>query len=97
MDTFRRYRDKHCNERGEQKSNLSKIEQRGLAKIRKRIKDGGILAIKTDNSGKLTVMSRGEYEKIGFEQNKSDRVIDRRELRKIEGRLNAQTKFWTMI
>ena len=97
MMAIKKYKDRNCNSRGEQKSNLTKIEQRGLAKIRKKIQEGDILAVKTDKSGKLTVMKRESYEKLGIEQNKNDRVIDRRELRKIEGKINAQTKFWTMI
>ena len=42
-------------------------------------------------------MNRESYEKLGAAQNENEKVIDRRELRKIEGKINAQTKFWTMI
>ena len=38
METFTKYRNKSCNERGEQPTNLSKQELRGLTKLRKRIK-----------------------------------------------------------
>ena len=57
---------------------------RGLTKLRKRISDGGIVVLKTDKSGKLTVMNKDEYEKLGIDKNKQDRIIDRKELQKIE-------------
>ena len=97
MDTFRKYREKNCNERGEQATNLTKQELRGLAKLRKRVSNGSIVVLKTDKSGKLTVMGKDEYEKLGVDKNRNDRIIDRRELRQIEKRINAQTKFWTNI
>ena len=42
-------------------------------------------------------MKKDEYETLGMDQNKNDKVIDCRELRRIESRINAQTKFWTNI
>ena len=58
METFRKYRDRHCNEKGDQDSNLTKAEQRGLRKLKKRIREREIVALKTDKSGKLTIMDR---------------------------------------
>ena len=42
-------------------------------------------------------MDREKYEKLGHDKNKMDREMDRLELRKIESRINAQSKFWTKI
>ena len=65
--------------------------------MKKRIKNGGILAVKTDKSGKLTVMNADKYKELGVNMKGDDIEIDRRELRRIEGQVNAQTKFWTNI
>ena len=37
MKTFRSYRNRECNEKGEQKTNLKRDEQRGVRKLKKRI------------------------------------------------------------
>ena len=97
METFREYKKKNCNKRGEQATNLSKSELKGLTKLRKRIAEKAIVVLKTDKSGKLTVIERDKYEKLGKDKNKTDEIIDRRKLRQIESRINAQTKFWTKI
>ena len=39
METFNNYRKRFCNERGEQQTNLTKSEQRGLNKLKKRIRE----------------------------------------------------------
>ena len=70
---------------------------KGLTKLRKRIAEKAIVVLKTDKSGKLTVIERDKYEKLGKDKNKTDEIIDRRKLRQIESRINAQTKFWTKI
>ena len=95
--TFKKYVDLHCNEKGEQESNLSMSEIRGLRKLRKRIKNKEIIAVKTDKSGKLTVMKRDLYEKLGEEKCKQDRIIDDHEHRKIEKRINDHVRFWTRM
>ena len=93
MEAFKKYKKKYCNDRGDQELNLTKSELRGLNKLKKRIRNRELVAIKTDKSGKLTVMDRGKYEALGKELNANDIEIDRRELRKIEGRINSHTKF----
>ena len=68
-----------------------------LRKLQKRIRNKEIVVLKTDKSGKLTVMKRKEYEKMGLENSENDQKIDRKELRTIEKRLNDQVRFWTRI
>ena len=72
---FREYRSKNCNDKGDQKSNLTPKEVRGLRKLRKRVKNKSIVVLKTDKSGKLTVMERDIYEKMGLENAKKDQKI----------------------
>ena len=79
---------------GSQKSNLTRQEQIGLKKIRKRVKDGEILVLKTDKSGKLAVIKRDNYLKMGLQKCMKDRKIDRSEHKNIERRINEHSRFW---
>ena len=94
MKTFKSYRERECNEKGEQRTNLNRDEQRGLRKLKKRIENHEILTLKTDKSGKMTVINRDEYEKMGKDSCKNDREINRDEHRNIEKRINEHSRFW---
>ena len=50
-----------------------------------------------NKSGKLIVMDRHKHEKLGREKNKEVRELERKELRKIESRIDTQSKFCTTI
>ena len=65
MKSFVRYQSKYCSENGDQISNLSNAERRGFRKICKRIKNDEIFVLKTDKSGKLTVIKKEEYVRMG--------------------------------
>ena len=97
MKTFRKYREKNCTEKGEQESNLTSAELKGLRKLKKRIRNREIVILKTDKSGKLAPMSREKYEKMGKEKVKNDEKIDRTEVRRIERRMNEQVVMWSKI
>ena len=108
MSEFHRYkeeiekeeRDKGVEEdrrRNQEGRNLSKKEKKGLKKLKQRIKDGEIIVLKTDKSGKLTVINREEYLKLGRDMIKEDKRIKREELRITEKRINEHTKMWTKI
>ena len=89
MKTFiNNYKKMACNEKGEQPSNLSRNEQRGLRKLQKRIANHEIIILKTDKSGKLTVIDRDEYLKMGILKCKEDREVYREEHKAIEKRIN---------
>ena len=69
MKTFYDYRAKNCTEKGDQPRNLSPKEIRGLRKLRKRVQNKSIVVLKTDKSGKMTVMKRelkGEQKNVIF-------------------------------
>ena len=72
-------------------------EMRGLRKLRKRIKNKEIVAVKTDKSGKITVMNRDLYEKLGNEKCRQDREISDCEHRMVEKRINDHVRFWTRM
>jgi hypothetical protein len=62
----------NCNCRGEQKANLSKDEQLGLKRLRKRVADGSIVVLPTDKSGRFALMSMNTYIKAGMVHIKDD-------------------------
>ena len=97
METFKNYRGKHCTEKGEQNTNLTKKELRGLRKLNKIIRNKEIVILKTDKSGKMTPMKRDNYEKMGKDKIKNDEKIGRKELRRIERKINAQVRMWTRM
>ena len=58
---FMQYKREKCNRDGEQVTNLSEEEQRGLKSLMKKIKEDKILIMKTDKSGKLAVTTKEKY------------------------------------
>ena len=68
-----------------------------MKKLRQRIKDNEIVVLKTDKSGRLTLMNRDNYYKLGVEDSKGDRVINREEMRNIEKRTNEHMRLWCKI
>ena len=72
--------------------NLNKSERKGLFKLRKRIKDGNIIVVKTDKSGKLVLMKKEDYIKIGVKDNVDDKLLERKEARDIQKKINNHTK-----
>ena len=87
-------KDKNRNQEGK---NLTPAERRGLQKLRERIKEGEIVILKTDKSGKMMVSDKEEYLKMGKGKIESDRKLDRADIRKIEERINNHTRILTKI
>ena len=52
-------------EEGVQESNLTKEEATGLDKIKKKVKEGSIVIVRTDKSGKFAIMSLEKYTRAG--------------------------------
>ena len=97
MKIFREYKEKYCNEKGDQEQNLKPHEIRGLRKLRKRVQNKSIVVLKTDKSGKLTTMKRDLYEKMGSEACKNDPKLSRQEIRTIEKKINDHARMWTKM
>ena len=83
--------------KNQEHSNLTKQEKRGLKKLRKRLQEKEIVVLKTDKSGKLTLMNREKYLELGKKMNNGDIRIDRKELRVKERKINEHSKMWTKI
>ena len=52
---FNKYRAENCDVKGNQKNNLSKVEQAGLKSLEKKIKERKLIVITTDKSLRFAV------------------------------------------
>ena len=91
---YKEYRYEVCNKKDEVQGNLTEDEKDGLRSLQKRMKEQEIIMMKTDKSGKLCIISREEYIKMGEEHAKKDREIDRREIIEKVKQLNGHVFFW---
>ena len=89
MGVFRNYVSEKCGKGGKQMSNLSKSEEGGLKKLKKRTKDGDIVVLPTDKTGNFAVMDRGKYEEAGLAHVKEDKLVGWEELRTAQKELNG--------
>ena len=94
---YQEYRREFCNKDGEQKMNLTEEEKKGLKRIQKRIKDGDLIVMKTDKSGKLSVTTREKYLEMGDEHVKGDEEIGRDKLREIDKTMSDHATAWVGI
>ena len=89
MQDFLEFIRKNCNKRGEQCSNLSNSELRGLKSLKKRVKNGEIVVVPTDKTGKLCVMAREAYEEAGSVHVGKDEKVGQEEVDRIDGEVNG--------
>ena len=68
---------------------------RGFQK--KRVRSNSIVVLKTDKSGKMTVMKKDEYERMGKDACSNDEKLCREDIKSIERRLNDHSKMWTKM
>ena len=62
---YRDFRDEYIDQKGVQESNLTEEEVRGLEKLKKRVKEGELVVVKTDESGQFSIMIIEEYRRAG--------------------------------
>lgn len=60
---FNDFMAEFTDEEGVQESNLTKEEARGLKKLQKRVREGTLVVVRTDKSGRFSILSRKEYER----------------------------------
>ena len=90
----RLYREKHCDEKGEQVDNLTRQERRGLRSLEKRKNNGEIVITLTDKSSKFCIMKREDYLELGEVHVGKDKEIQREEVVKREKILNSHALNW---
>ena len=93
---FRDFKDQYADEKGIQESNLTENEERGLKKLKKRVKAGEIVIVRTDKSSRFSIMSLKEYERAGNVHTNKDTEVNLEFLiknqRKINGHLSMLLK-----
>ena len=94
---YNTYRQEFCNKNGEQHTNLTEQEQRGLKKIQKMIKEENLVILKTDKSGKFATTNLENYLRMGQEHTGKDKIITRVDIRNIETVLNCHCRAWCKI
>ena len=94
---YEQYTEEVCNKKGEVKGNLSEEEKDGFRRLQKRIKENEVVILKTDKSGKMCLVTRDEYMKMGLEHTKKDAEIDRKGIIEKEKQLNGHVFFWAKM
>ena len=89
LKVFRDFMKEFTDEQGVQESNLTKQEARGLKKLQKRVKEGSLVIVKTDKSGRFSVMSMEEYERAGRVHTDKDTEVNLQFLQENQRRLNG--------
>ena len=86
-----------CNKKGEVKGNLSEESKDGLRRLQKRIKENEVVVLKTYKSGKMCLVTKEEYIKMGMEHTKKDQEIHRKGIVEKEKQLNGHVFFWAKM
>ena len=96
-EVFEKFRKMNTNSRGEQTSNLNESEQRGLKSLKKRIKEGEIIVMKTDKSGRFVVTTPENYVEMGKEHTDKDIEIGWEKVRQLEKTIHSHSMAWAQI
>ena len=88
--SYREFTKDRCNKKKEQESNLTKEEREGLISLKKRIKEGNIIVVPTDKSGRFSVMDLETYTQAGLKHASKDEVISLDQVRDNQHELNSQ-------
>ena len=94
---FDRYLAEECGEGGEQTSNLTAQERRGLKSLKQRVKDGEIVVLQTDKSGRFAVMSMKTYITAGEKHTAKDSEVGWEEVKENQSQLNGHVSMWLKV
>ena len=89
LKVFDDFMSEFTDEKGIQESNLTIQEARGLKKLQKRVKEGSLVVVKTDKSGRFAIMSMVEYERAGLVHTSKDVEVDLAFLQENQRRING--------
>ena len=88
------YKKEFVNIKDQQKTNLSAPQKRGLAYIWKRVKNGEIVVVMTDKSGKVAIMSMNDYMEAALVHCKKDEEVGSEFVEHNQKILNGHTSMW---
>ena len=80
---------RHCSKGGKQIPNLTKEQEKGLESLKRRVKDGELVILPTDKTGKFAVMTRSTYKKAGLSHIKEDKEVGYEDLWEAQKELNG--------
>ena len=86
---FREYMRKYCNEKGDQESNLTRGEARGLKSLKKKFTEGSLVVLPTDKSGRFAIMSNENYMRAGSKHVSKDEIVNEEMISKTQNELNG--------
>ena len=75
-------------------SNLPPQEAKGLCTLQEKVKDGELLVLKTDKSGKLVPCSQDAYMEMGKVHFSKDREVNIEKVRNLSDEVAAHTSCW---
>ena len=91
METTKRYINENCAENGAQTWNLSSQQKEGILSLKRRIKEEDLVAMESDKSKKMTLMTMENYVQSTEPHTSGDQIISMEEMHHIERLLNAHT------
>ena len=91
---YQEYRRENTKENGEQKSNLTEEEEKGLRSLQKRMKNEDLVIMKTDKSGKMSVTKKENYLEMGKAHTGEDKKVGREKIREIDKLMSEHSVAW---
>ena len=96
-EIYEKYRKNNTNNKGEQMSNLTSSEKKGLKSLQERIGKDEIIIMRTDKSSKFVITTPEEYVKMGEEHTQNDKEISWEEVRELERIVHGHTLAWDLV
>ena len=94
-EIFNQYKESECKGGNKQMSNLTKSQEQGLRKLRKRIQNEELIVCPTDKSGNMAITSREAYLRMGDDHVRKDMEIGDAECDRIQAELNGHVSWGT--
>ena len=95
---FKDFKNKHCDRHGNLKGNNLNEEQRNTIKnLKKKMKEEELVCFKTDKTGYLALDTQENFTKKMEKHIENDKIIDEKEVKTIENKLNKHTEHFLNI
>ena len=93
LETAKKYRDKHCDEKGNLKRhNINSVEAEGLKEIQEKVKKGDLVVFSTDKSGRFSVDTPRNYEEAVHQHTTNDVEISSEGVKLRENQINLHMR-----
>ena len=98
MNVAKDYIEKNCDEKGNIKnSNFDKQKTQDLKNIKKRLDKDDLTIYTTDKTGKFVIDSLENVKHKMEKHIKSDKIVTKKQIKKVENHINQKTKRWIHI